>query len=914
MKRLISSAIAVTASVMFAITNIHAAELEEIIVTATKKEESLQDVSVSVSVISGDKIQEAGLHDLKDIGQYIPNFNVSENAISTIASMRGVGVGANQSFEQSVGLFVDGVHLAKGRQFRTGLFDVERVEVLRGPQGTLFGKNTLTGAINVISAKPEIGGDFGGQISLAVEDENSANIIDGHLNIPAGDNFAVRLSFKDREDDGYITNAYLGTTGPTADEQMLRFSAAWQPSDDLRIDIKHTDGEHIRVGSTVVQKTFDMAMPPTPTSGLAFLVAQNFFPSFVANVGTFVGGEDLNTGATKGAMQTLGINPVGTQTNTSDTAINISYDMANGMNMKATIGNAKYDYIDGIDADFGPFQLVSRDDWSEYEQDSVEIRLSSAADADVQWTVGAYWDDQMQDIDRLIDLDGSLGGLVGVLNSMGMLPYKTLFTIPPSTLLALPSGGTNPFPFPLGAGAVPGTGPYSNGMVWAPGAPLYMNDSCEVEVAFNTYAGTSLPPCALQNAFNHLTRIGYWTQETDAKAIFGQFTTDISDSVELTMGVRYVRESKHIIAGTCLGADTTGLQNCNPSAFIAGILGASYDTWAHDFEDVPQRDTEHWLPSIQIEKRYGDDHMLYLSFNKGYKSGGFNAADDQNPMFMNVGGQKVPIPSEPDPSFEYDDETSESVEIGGKHTFGDNIQFNWALANANFDNQQVSTFQGTGFVVGNAASSEINTLEIDLIWQATDRLRMTLAAAYLDAKYKEYTTAACTENQVAFFRGAAGAANGYDPKTISTATFGPNVTDPTGQCRIVWNAAGFYAGGNQDLSGADLGVGDYNGSLLIDYNQPLANGMVLFAGVDYNFFDDYGYTGDLDPIDFQEGNARVNARIGITTGNLTALIYGRNITDENIAVGGFDTPLLAGAHSIYMGETRVVGARVTYKF
>ena len=116
MKRLISSAITVTASVMFAITNIHAAELEEIIVTATKKEESLQDVSVSVSVISGDKIQEAGLHDLKDIGQYIPNFSVSENAISTIATMRGVGVGANQSFEQSVGLFVDGVHLAKGRQ------------------------------------------------------------------------------------------------------------------------------------------------------------------------------------------------------------------------------------------------------------------------------------------------------------------------------------------------------------------------------------------------------------------------------------------------------------------------------------------------------------------------------------------------------------------------------------------------------------------------------------------------------------------------------------------------------------------------------------------------------------------------------------------------------------------------------
>ena len=138
-----------------------------------------------------------------------------------------------------------------------------------------------------------------------------------------------------------------------------------------------------------------MAMPPTPTAGLAFMVANNFFPAFVADVGNYYGYEDLNQGAAKGAAGiTLGINPVGTITNTADTAINISYDMASGMNLKATIGNAKYDFVDGIDADFGPFQLVSRDDWQTYEQDSVELRLSSAPDSDITWTVGAYWDSQ----------------------------------------------------------------------------------------------------------------------------------------------------------------------------------------------------------------------------------------------------------------------------------------------------------------------------------------------------------------------------------------------------------------------------------------------------------------------------------------------------------------------------------------
>ncbi len=906
MKRLISFAIALT----FAITTTYAAELEEIIVTATKKEESLQDVSVSVSVLSGEKIQEAGFHDFQGIAQYIPNFAVSENAISTIISMRGIGAGANQSFEQSVGLFVDGIHLAKGRQYRTGLFDIERVEALRGPQGVLFGKNTLAGALNVISAKPVIGGEFGGQISLAAEDENSAQIIDGHLNIPAGDTFAVRLSFKDREDDGYIVNNYIGGTQPTADEKMVRISASWQPNDNFRIDIKHTDGHHIRTGDTVVQNSFDMAMPPTPTSGLAFMIANNFYPEFVADVGNYNSYSDRNYGPSKGAMGIVqGINVVGTDTNTADTAINISYEMDNGMSLKATIGSAKFDFVDGIDADFGPLQLVSRDDWQNYEQQSVEIRLDSAPDSDISWTVGAYWDSQDQEIDRLIDIDASVGGVAGILNDMGVVPWRTLFTIPPSSLSAF--GVVNPFPFTIGT---------STGLSW-PGTaatggvpyPLYGNNTCEIAGIFNQYLGTAYPPCTFQSAFDHGTRIGDWNQYRDSKAVFGQVGFDASDTIEVIMGVRYIREQTHVNAKTCLGTNTTGLQTCNPSPFLAAIINGNYDTWAHDFNNVPQTDGEMWLPSLQIEKRYSEDHMIYFSFSKGYKSGGFNAADDQNPVFENVNGAKVPVPNEPDPSFEYEPETGTSFEIGGKHSLLANLQLNWAIATAEYKNQQISTFQGVGFVVGNASSSDVDTVEIDLIWQATDNLRVALGAAYLDGTYAKFDTAACTENQSAYFR-AIDPTGAYTAANISINDYGATLTDPTGFCRAIWNAAGFFSHGNQDLSGRDLGTGDYNGSLNLDYIKPLANGMNFFIGLDYNFFDDYLYTGDLDPLDSQEGTARVNARIGVSNDKFTALIYGRNITDKDIATGGFDTPLLAGGHGIYLGETRVVGARLTYKF
>ena len=111
MKRIMQSTLAFAIAMTFSVVTVKAQELEEIIVTATKKEESLQDISVSVTVVDGELIEKAAINSLQDLGRYVPNFSVSENAISTIATMRGISIGANQSFEQSVGLFVDGVFI-----------------------------------------------------------------------------------------------------------------------------------------------------------------------------------------------------------------------------------------------------------------------------------------------------------------------------------------------------------------------------------------------------------------------------------------------------------------------------------------------------------------------------------------------------------------------------------------------------------------------------------------------------------------------------------------------------------------------------------------------------------------------------------------------------------------------------------
>ena len=176
------------------IGNTYAAELEEIIVTAQKRAESLQDVPLSMTAIEGSKIEEANINSFMDLSEYVPNLSITENAVNTIIGMRGVGIGANQSFEQSVGVYVDGIHYGKSRQIRTGLFDLQQVEVLRGPQGILFGKNTLAGAINITSATPEPDQELGGKVSVEAESFGGTTM-EGHITGSMGDSLGLRLAY-----------------------------------------------------------------------------------------------------------------------------------------------------------------------------------------------------------------------------------------------------------------------------------------------------------------------------------------------------------------------------------------------------------------------------------------------------------------------------------------------------------------------------------------------------------------------------------------------------------------------------------------------------------------------------------------------------------------------------------------------
>ena len=155
-----------------------------------------------------------------------------------------------------------------------------------------------------------------------------------------------------------------------------------------------------------------------------------------------------------------------------------------------------------------------------------------------------------------------------------------------------------------------------------------------------------------------------------------------------------------------LTTNSTGDATPNSNGVLAAIVAGFGLGWAHEFDE--SRSTNQFLPAANIEWTQSEDSMFYLSYSEGFKSGGFNSVDDQAPAFTAEGIQ----PTVPGLGFEYEDENAESIELGGKHTLLDgSMTLNWALYDSTYKNQQVSTFVGTGFVVTNAASTEIKALK-----------------------------------------------------------------------------------------------------------------------------------------------------------------------------------------------------------
>lgn len=207
--------------------------LEEVVVTAQKRAQNLQDVPVAVTAVTGEKIEAMGIGRLEDLTAYTPGVSNTEGATGAFLYIRGIGSAGNKGFEQSVGSYIDGIYYGRDRSSRNGMFDLQMVEILKGPQGILFGKNTIAGAITMTTRGPTV--DPEGYVKLGYEVETEEKVTEAAYGGMLTDTFGARIALRYMEMDGWLKNTWNGQNIGEEDDLVTRLSTLWEPAPNLEM-------------------------------------------------------------------------------------------------------------------------------------------------------------------------------------------------------------------------------------------------------------------------------------------------------------------------------------------------------------------------------------------------------------------------------------------------------------------------------------------------------------------------------------------------------------------------------------------------------------------------------------------------------------------------------------------------------
>jgi iron complex outermembrane recepter protein len=794
--RLLPLALAIATPVAFA-QDSDEVVLEEIVVTAQKREESLQDVPISVNAVSGEKLAEAGIVRLDDLKAYVPNLQVTETGIANNFYIRGIGSGLNQGFEQSVSTYADGVFRGRGPQSRVPFLDLERIEVLRGPQPILFGKNAIAGAVNLISARPT--DEFMGSVRAIYEVETNERAIEGVVSMPFTETFGVRAALRYRENDGYVRNLTVNGDEPSREDTFGRLTFAFTPSENFDATLKIEHGRFDVVGRQVeifgelpaaaIRRPNGTTLTP-PIPGLTY--AQILRGPFGALTSPGAANNVIDFQRSSNGDYSI-MEP-------TEAALTLNWRFANGITLTSITGFSEYSLDEGCDCDFTGANTFTAGITESYDQFSQELRLTSDKDQTVSWIAGAFLQN---------------------------------YSLDESDFIFIPA---NSF-----------IGPLLNGN---PALPM----------------GTG-------TAFLNTRNPRVFKQDSELFALFGQATWNVNDAFRVTAGARLSTENKTGSRVTRL-TDAAGVDlpvgpltppppGASPFDFL---YNAVFRIQRHSVRG--ERTEDDFSPLVNVQYDFGNDSMAYLSWAKGFKSGGFDARSNQAP---------------PTGTFEYEPEKAKSWELGVKTRIGNAAEVNAAVFFTDYEDLQTSAFDGSlGFNVGNG-SAEVKGIELEGRWQATEGLFLSGSVAWLDFEWTKYD-GQCYFNPPAALLSTRVPGNcNYDGSTNQLA---PELT-------AVLSAEYTWA------------FGDYE----------------LRTGVDAAYSADYLISLTLDPNAQQDAYTKVNARIALSGADRAweIALVGRNLTDETVLSYAGDTPLagsIFGARSYYgfVDPPRTLAFEASFRF
>ena len=676
------------------------ATLDEIVVTAEKREASLQDVPMAITAVTGETIENMAIDDMMDLYVQTPGMSFSRAGGEAQIYIRGIGTDAfGVTIDPSVAVHLDGVYLGRPQMGLAQFLDVERVEVLKGPQGTLYGRNATGGAINIISRGPT--DDRDAYITLGAGNFDRQELkAAGNLTI--NDNWGARLAGRYLKDDGFTDDKDSAGANTIDDQDMTA----------LRATLAYVGGNAVDFSLIADYTDFSSNNRSSkPLDDLSFAVVNGALRQDF--------GDTRNNLPTYHDWETSGI------TATFDIAL------ANGMTLTSITGLRDYESSFFFNTD-GTEVEVTRSYFS-YESDQIsqELRLASADDNALRWMVGAYYMDE--------DKEGALG---------------------------------------LGRNTHPSFG----------------------QVSF-----------IIPN-----------TDETQAFAVFGEVSYDMSDQWNATLGLRYSDEEKTDF--TSVGAifgDFTGLESTGTVVeFFTRDDKASWD-------DISPRIVLTYTPS--------DETMLYASATKGFKSGGWNAFDGS-------------------PAFEPEEVVS--FETGFKTDLADGqVRVNGTLFAYDYEDLQVSTFQNGLTVTTNAANASVWGAEVEFLARPLPQLTIAANIGYLDAEYDQFISAFGRCPAEATAEELAGGCMGAGP----------------GETRVV------------DLSGNTLqNAPEVKGNLNVTYNIDLDSGSQITLFGQFSTQSELFHTQFNDSLIGQEAIGLLDARVAWSNAddNIEIAVYGKNLTDE----------------------------------
>jgi len=681
-----------------------AGSIEEVVVTATKREQTLQEVPIAVSVISAETINKAQINDILDLQASIPSLKVTQLQTSgnTNFIIRGFGNGANNpGIEPSVGVFIDGVYRSRSASALSDLPNVERVEVLRGPQSTLFGKNASAGVINVVTAAPDMD-QFGGSASFTYGRYNEI-IIKGDVGGPVTDTVGLSLAVTSNTRDGYFENLETGNELNERDRFGVRGQMLILPTDNITLRVI-ADYDELDESCCGVANLLD---GPTGAAIRALggkLVSND--PFAYENYYDF---DPSNKIENKGV------------------SLQADFDMSYDLLLTSITSYREQSRKDNADVDFTSARLINPNSGdTELETFTQELRLSQSLDS-VNWMVGAYLFSEDVTYDNKIAYDvafrsyanilsaGGVGQLEQIMKGLGLLPPSATF-------------------FGAGQGTIENSGQEDDTV------SLFGQTDWDVTDRLTLTGGLNYT-------------------EVDKDAFVNQTNTDLFSSlsmVQVGFGAIFFQLTglpptpANIAAnpGAAGAAAQLSVVGCSPSTGPAcnPLLALRPLQFLPPFLEYPNSvepgsssdDKVTWTARAAFQAT--DEINVYVSAATGFKATSWNLSRDSRPFASDLpaivaGGLAVPNLTTgtryagPEEALVY--------ELGMKGSWN-----TWTLNLALFDQEiegfQSNIFTGTGFQLANAGKQSTTGLEVDTTWLPVDSLQLTFAATWLDPKYDSF--------------------------------------------------------------------------------------------------------------------------------------------------------------------------------